>query len=262
MKKSKENEVQFLEREEKDVKFYEIYGSSNVAEMCMLDEKYKAIHPFVRCKDFIQDLFWLVRQPIITDKLKEVTTHGFKTGSFIQYPLINRDIYRVGIRFRTEGQSFRTFTEEHGTQVAAVLNHLEKIFEFPLSNVFLNKTEEIAVFEFSPKWTEEPYLLSLYLLLIRLILLDDTDVLTNVTDGKDYLLKYPERKSGYDAGLIRRGDYIINKLFNKEQPKQGWDFYSTFQSIHHNSGIVSFSNYLKQIELKKSNAAAKEAIPG
>ena len=262
MRKVKENEVIFLEREEKNVKFYEIYGSSNVAEMCMLDDKYKAIHPQVRCKDFIQDLFWLVRQPEITKELKESFTHGFQTGAFIKYPLVNRDIYRVGIRFRTEGQSFRTFTEEHREASQLVLNHLEKMFEFPLSNVLLSKSKQEMVFEFSPKWTEEPYLVSLYLLIIRLISLDDTEVLKSVTDIKEYLLKYPERKSGNDASFIKRSDYILNKLFNKEHPKQGWDFYTSFSGVHHSSGIVSFSSYLKQIELKKENDAAKEAISG
>lgn len=261
-KKTKENEVIFLEREEKDVQFYEIYGSSNVAEMCMLNDKYKAIHPQVRCKDFIQDLFWLVRQPEITKELKENFTHGFQTGAYISYPLINRDIYRVGIRFRTEGQTFRTFTEEHREASHSVLNHLEKMFEFPLSNVFLSKTKKEMVFEFSPKWTKEPYLVSLYLLLIRLISLDDTEVLKSVTDVKEYLTKYPERKSGNDAGFIKRSEFILDKLFNKEQPKQGWDFYTSFNGVHHSSGIVSFSSYLKQIELKKKNDEAKEAVPG
>ena len=53
-KKTKENEVIFLEREEKDVQFYEIYGSSNVAEMCMLNDKYKA--KYLRRTKFFQIL--------------------------------------------------------------------------------------------------------------------------------------------------------------------------------------------------------------
>ena len=252
-KKNKIN-VKFLEREDANVVFHEIYSSSNVTEFCMLDEDYKAIHPQIRCKDYLQDLFWVVRQK----ELKSGVVYGFNAFSFLKYPLIDRDIYRVGIRFRTEGQVFETVEDKHLHSMRSVLNQLEDILEFPTSNVFVDESEKIIVCEFDKEWVKYPYLLSLYLLLIRILSREKVEVLQKIKDIKKYLLEYPAKHSGNDAMNLKKGSFILNKIFEKEFPEQPWDFYKNLYDIHDNSGIATYSSYLNTL---KQQQDAKKLIP-
>lgn len=257
MPEKKGIKVNFLER--KNEHFIESYYANKVTEFCMLDDDFNAIHPQVRCKDYIQDLFWIVRNPNLSEDKKNEIIYGFKASNYLKYPLIDKDIYRVGIRFRTEGQVFETISEERTALIASRLKDLEDRLEFPTSNVFVDESKQILVFEFNPKWVEKPYLLSFYLLFIRILFTETVENLNKITDIKEYLQKYPASKSGYDASFINKSTFLLDLMFNKEFPEQLWTSYDDVKSMHNTSGIVSYSNYLKELSAQKSKN--EKALP-
>jgi len=254
-------EAKFLEREEAKVKFSEVYGSENVIEYCFLDEEYKAVHPQVRCKDFIQDLFWMSRLLKSTSdekklaQLKTTVVYGFKPYDFCSnYPFVDRDYYRVGIRFRTKGQDFRIFEEQQSASAIRLINQIETGLEFPTSIVSLSKKRNIIIFEFSSKWSETPYMMSFYLLLVRLVTKLSPVELDKIENFQEYILNYPKSNSGNDARIIVDSLYLLEKIFNKEKiQEQTWEEYESISSVHNNSGISSFSKLIKKTdEMKKS----------
>ena len=260
-------EVIFLEREEAKVHFTESYGSNNVSEYCFLDENNKALHPQVRCKDYIQDLFWtskLIQSNSDDNELQKLKTnqvYGFKPFLYCEtYPFIDRDLYRVGIRFRTEGQNFRQYDNTHVELAQQLISRIETGFEFPISKVSLSSSGEILIFEFSSKWTTTPYLLSLYLLLIRVLNKASIEEMKAIDSFEDYLLTYPNKNSGNDASNLAGALYLLEKLFKQRVfPEQKWEDYKTINDIHNNSGISSFSKFLKKAEELK--ATDKKSIP-
>ena len=143
--------------------------------------------------------------------------------------------------------------------IASRLKDLEDRLEFPTSNVFVDESKQILVFEFNPKWVEKPYLLSFYLLFIRILFTETVENLNKITDIKEYLQKYPASKSGYDASFINKSTFLLNLMFNKEFPEQLWTFYDDVRSMHNTSGIVSYSNYLKELSTQKKKN--EKALP-
>lgn len=260
-------QVTFLEREVAKVHFIESYGSNNVSEYCFLDEDNKPLHPQVRCKDYIQDLFWtskLIQSTSDENELQKLRTNqvcGFKPFLYCEtYPFIDRDLYRVGIRFRTEGQNFRQYDNMHVELAQQLISRIETGFEFPISKVSLSNSGEILIFEFSSRWTTTPYLLSLYLLLIRVLNKASIEEMKAIDSFEDYLLTYPSKNSGNDASNLAGALYLLEKLFKqREFPQQKWEDYKTINDIHNNSGVSSFSKFLKKAEELK--ATGEKSIP-
>lgn len=257
----------FLEREVSNVKFMEIYGANNVSEYCFFDEDNNPLHPQVRCKDYIQDLFWtskIIQSTNNKDELKILENneiYGFKPWLYCEsYPFIDRDFYRVGIRFRTEGQNFRQYDNTHVELAQELISRIETGFEFPISKVSLSNSGEVLIFEFSSRWTTTPYLLSLYLLLIRILNKASIEEMKAIDNFEDYLLTYPNNNSGNDASNIANSLYLLEKLFKEKNfPEQNWEDYNTIRDIHNNSGISSFSKFLKKAEELK--ATGEKSIP-
>ena len=262
-------EVKFLEREEAKVSFIEAYSAFNVSEYCFLDENNKPLHPQVRCKDYIQDLFWmskLIDSNSDNNKIEEFKNtiiYGFKPYNYcILYPFINRDFYRVGIRFRTEGQNFRQYDNKHVELAQQIIIQIETSFEFPTSKVSLSKSKEILIFEFSSKWTTMPYLVSLYLLLIRVLSKASIEDMESIEDFKQYLLDYPKSKSGNEAQNLAGGSFLLKKLFKENIfPEQKWEDYKTINEIHNDSGVSSFSKFLKAFENQKKSQKEPQVMP-
>lgn len=260
------NKIRFLERDDNKEKFYEVYNASNVAEYCMLNEELNAIHPQVRCKDYIQDLFWMSRlikkgERDLTD-LKEMEIYGFNSYKYcVNYSFVDKDYYRVGIRFRTEGQNFRIFDDMFTSCVIKLLNQLETNFEFPTSEISLNETKDIMMFKFSSKWTEQPYLVSLYLLLIRVLINIDPLKIESIKSFEAYLLEYPKKNAGSDARILNDSTLLLTKFFGKEKiPKQNWEDFKDINDIHNNSGVSSFSKLIKRLEFLKSAKTSEDKV--
>ena len=165
---------------------------------------FNAIHPQVRCKDYIQDLFWIARNPNLSEDKKNEIVYGFKASNYLKYPLIDRDIYRVGIRFRTEGQVFETISEERTAMIASRLKDLEDRLEFPTSNVFVDESKQILVFEFNPNGLKNLICYHFIFYLLEILFTETVENLNKITDIKEYLQKYPASKSGYDASFINK----------------------------------------------------------
>lgn len=269
-----EKEIKFLEREEEGVKLSEVYPNNHVTEYCFLDENDIAIHPQVRCKDYIQDLFWVSKlidcSKSTSDKnihrlvqsLEDEDIYGFNPYKYcIKYPFINRDSYKVGIRFRTEGQNFRQYTIQYAGFAQSLLKFIETSFEFPYSKVSLSTSKEILIFEFSSSWTKTPYLLSLYLLLIRLLSKSSEEEMKSIKDFKKWLLEYPGKNSGNDAQNLHGAEFLLNTIFKENIfPEQKWEDYKSLRSIHNNSGISSFSKFLKILENQSKKEPAMVTI--
>jgi len=260
-------EVIFLEREEANVHFTESYGANNVSEYCFLDKENKPLHPQVRCKDYIQDLFWttkLIQSTSDENELQKLRTnqvYGFKPWLYCEsYPFIDRDFYRVGIRFRTEGQNFRQYDNTHVELAQQLISRIETGFEFPISKVSLSNSGEVLIFEFSSRWTTTPYLVSLYLLLIRILNKASIEEMKAIDNFEEYLLTYPNKNSGNDAVNLAGALYLLEKLFKEKVfPEQKWEDYKTINDIHNNSGVSSFSKFLKKTEELK--ATGEKSIP-
>lgn len=255
-----EIEVKFKERENRDF-FNEAYSSSNVAEYCLLDEKYEAIHPQVRCKDYFQDLFWLDNQIFDNKEEREKAinskedVYGFVPINYLtEYSLKNKDVYRVGIRFRTKGQDFRQFELTRQELAQSLMGQIETSLEFPTSNIFIDKSKEIMVFEFSNNWVQKPYLLSFYLLLSRMLSTIPEEELSKIEDFVNYLLEYSKKNSNTSASILKNSAFLLNKMFiEKELPEQTWESYKSMNSLHDASGVASYSMLLKRTEeLSKS----------
>ena len=248
MKELKNVNVQFLERKSGTDSFIEAYQASSVTEYCLLDDEYCAIHPQVRCKDYLQDLFWIAytEKNIKEEEKKDKgRIYGFYPFSYDTSQLKNKELYKVGIRYREKnGQTIKNLDLDKCLKIKSILNDFEKSIDFPLSDVKTDLVHNILVFEFNSKWTTKPYLLSFYLLIIR-ILFTEEDLNFSGKKFLKYLLDFPSKKSGNDSSILRKSEYLLKKFISKEFPEQSWNAYNNLYNIHDTSGISSYSGYLK-----------------
>ena len=134
------------------------------------------------------------------------------------------------------------------------MGQIETSLEFPTSNIFIDKSKEIMVFEFSNEWAKKPYLLSFYLLLSRMLSTIPEEELSKIEDFVSYLLEYSKKNSNTSASILKNSAFLLNKMFiEKELPEQTWESYKSMNSLHNVSGVASYSMLLKKTEeLSKS----------
>lgn len=242
MKKKENVSINFLEREP-GIGFVEAYSNKNVYEFCLLDDSLNGVHHQVRCKDYLQDLFWY---QFTKQYPNDVQIFGFYPKSYNNFKLTDREWYNIGIRFRTEGQEFEQFSKDIVDRVQYYINEIESILEFPMSTFYLDKNKKAILSTFSYKWTKKPYLLSLYLLLFRLLTnyskkndLKDMNVF-------DFLKGLPEKETGNDMRHLKNCSIMLDLLREKKFPKQNWGDYKTINEVHSATGVSSYSIVLNR----------------
>lgn len=194
----------------------------------------RTIHPIIFCKDFISDIFWLNHQRKAGRKIGGITIYKFRY--FRKLDLLSMPSYQLYVQ--DYGQSGR------GEALQNFLNEAEIRANFPYSTVQpLSETEYLVTFD--KAWAEYPYLLSLFLLFVRVGTSYDN------SDFFDYLDEFSKKvitayANSSDPAMIRAVKPIINGLFkNQELYEDSWLTYDDVMYHHNYKGVVNFTSALQ-----------------
>jgi hypothetical protein len=188
----------------------------------LLNNEYIAQHRPIRCKDFFQDLIWAEKQK------QSASIYGFTwkpTGKV----LTNKTLL-IGVK--DEGKDIGVKAKN----CQKLLNKLEAILKYPKSKCIPDDTGKAIVTRFSTKWTEVPYVFSLFTLLLRAGLAYNNepleDFFKNSGSNKDIPMN--------DRGYLNTGMPKITKLLEGHVYKQRYEDYASISSIHNSSGICNY----------------------
>lgn len=195
--------------------------------------KGKTIHPLVTCKDFISDVFWLNYQRKITEKTG-ISIYDFHHRRKIE--LLSQDTHELYVT---------NYPENVGTNLQNFLNEVEVTLRIPYSTVSVANGGYVVSFD--KAWREYPYLLSLFLLFVRI-------------GGKyqneeffDYIDSYISGKvcintlNLNDASYLKQALPLIKELMlNQFHFVDDWFSYNDVYSHHNFKGVVCFTEHLKK----------------
>jgi hypothetical protein len=189
----------------------------------LLDENYKARHRPIRCKDFFQDVIWGEQ------KKETASIYGFSwkgDGS-----LLTKKKLVIGVK--DEGKDIG----EKAKNCQSLLNQFEKILKIPKSKCIPDSTGTAIATEFSIKWTEVPYIFSLFTLMLRAGLGYNNEPLeeffTNAVKNQNIPMN--------DRNYINQGLVKIKELLKGVKRPQTYEQYGSVSQIHNYSGIVNFN---------------------
>ncbi len=202
----------------------EIYSTtSDVAELAFIDDKNNSIIGPVRCKDFFQDVFW----GEYLNKKEEVGIYGFKympTGEFHQ-----QETHRVAMK---NDNAKDIYIGKHMNNLVKLLNEFETNNDVPLSKVESANEDKVIIVEFNKFWTTQPYLTSLFFMLLRIgILYTETTI--------DEFITNLQKTNSKDSMYIKSAKEKILNIYKGNLYVQEWGDYTTISSVHNESGIVS-----------------------
>lgn len=217
-------------------------GHGNITSQFALFDKEKGeiITPFVKCKDFLGDVFW--------SNIKKLAgnIYGFKWSPGEDKGVLDKDrLFIVLRKLKSDGQ-FEKSTEDEMNGIITLINKFETANKFTLSTAELCDESINVIVEFDKKWTEIPYLWSAFLLLLRIGFKYDkvTDVQTHYINEANYL-------SRNDVMYMRTAKAVIKDLEEGFiDNTQKYENYAAIGSIHNGSGVVSWTPQYKRPEQK------------
>lgn len=189
----------------------------------MLDKDFVAMHRPIRCKDFFQDLIWA------ETKKQTGSIYGFSwapTGE-----ILNQKKLMIGVK--DEGKDIG----EYAKNCQKLLNQFETILKYPKSTCKADETGKAVVTTFSTKWTEVPYIFSLFTLMLRTGLGYKNEDLLQFFSSAGANQNIPMN----DRQYIKSGLPKIKELLNGVTRQQTYTQYDSIGQIHNNSGIVNFN---------------------
>lgn len=214
----------------------EIYSSG--LKMCLMLNG-RNIHTPIYCKDFISDIFWM--------------NHCRKAGVEFQTSIYNFTYSRKVDLFKFK--EFQLFlylpsSDLHpfGENLQNFLNEAEVRINIPYSTVVpaVADNSNGLIITFDKAWTELPYLLSLFLIFVRV------GLKYNNSDFIEYLEGYSEsfcvsNANINDVGYLKKSMHVIKRIFlNQEVFNESYLDYKNISSCHNHSGIVALANKTKK----------------
>lgn len=149
----------FLERK---AHLAEIYGNKNVIEFSLLFNN-KPIHPFLRCKDFYNELIvsWFIN--------KHYSIYDFKTEDYKEYKdILNTKESKLVLRWRNNLEEIdNSYFKELKLSKKIINQFLKKLYLPPIK--IRNHKKEGIVFTFNTQYLHYPPFFSLLTEFIRLV---------------------------------------------------------------------------------------------
>lgn len=239
----------------------------------LLNDKNEPFHPYFKCKDYFQDLFLyyhLYNDGHVKETSKEI--FGFNPENFFKEIISIKENFKICLKIKKETEKVNETSEkldvESINETVRTLNYFEELLNFPLTTYEITEDFTTAIFNFSKSWTDYPYLISLYLLLLRGSLRRQIDkheaiVLKNLDTFEDFLksiydiLNTDENKAYLflkDKKSFYKSKEIIEIVLSKEiVPYETWEKYSNnLQNCHMNSGSVAVSGQIKILNKTKN----------
>lgn len=189
----------------------------------LLDKDYKARHRPIRCKDFFQDMIWGEK------KKQTASIYGFSwTGNG---DLLKQKKLVIGVK--DEGKNIA----DKAKNCQSLLNQFETILKIPKCKCVPDSTGKAVATEFSVKWTEVPYIFSLFTLMLRAGLGYNNEPLEEFFSKAGANQNIPMN----DRQYITQGLPKIKELLKGTKRAQTYEQYASVGQIHNSSGIVNFN---------------------
>jgi hypothetical protein len=202
-------------------------------QYAILDNNGDIRHKPIRCKDYIQDVYW-------SEILKKgaITQYGFKWDGNNTNPVSKQDKVSV-VLISDNGVSLQQYKDN----LQNLLNIIENTLDIPNSEVINSSScDKDIIVTYDNKWSEKPYLLSMLYLLMRVGLYYKRNN-NDIYEVVDYLTNKNTNLLSNDIQQllsINKNKKFEELFINNELPKQKWSDYKDTSSIHNNSGIMSF----------------------
>lgn len=219
----------------KEIKFdynlSEAYSSG--IKYAILDAEGNIRHKPIRCKDYIQDLYWSE----ILNK-GEIKQYGFKWDGNNTNPVSKQD--KVSVVLISDNE---TSLQQYKDNLQNLLNIVENTLDIPNSEVINSSScDKDIIVIYDNKWSEKPYLLSMLYLLMRIGLYYKRNN-NDIYEVVDYLINKNANLLTNDVQQllsINKNKKFEELFINNELQEQKWSDYDTTSNIHNNSGIMSF----------------------
>jgi len=195
--------------------------------------------PFVQCKDFISDVFWSNKMQ------KDITIFGFKWKNNSDEGILNKPRLSIAVKkVRVNGVK-EEITKEEILGIMALINPIDKANSFTRTIPRLCEDNKHIIVNFDKKWTDIPYTLSAFLLLLRIGF---------KYDGKSNVEEFYKNVENFlstnDAMYMRTATSIIKDMQNGYiDSSQTYEQYKEINSVHGSSGIVAYARKYKKPEL-------------
>jgi hypothetical protein len=207
----------------------EIYSQSDFLLEFSIIYRNRILFPFVKCKDFIQDFIFIENK-----KFKDVRRiYGFKWK--------NKDIIDKSKRFQIGCKQTNNKANTYESIISSLkfIRQIEKHLGLSSTIVKKYKNKNIICLSIDKEWVKHPYLISLYLTLLR----DNENIEKfniSIESFNDCITKikiHPFVKYSKVLNIILENKNIS---FDSEKYKLvNWDSIGTTDEAH-NSGVLSF----------------------
>src|SRR5574343_142887 len=199
-------------------------------------------HPFVRCRDYLQDAIWMVRY----NKNSKEDTYGFTYNPY-DWPRITThpNIYMAVKTTKTKALPISK----------KLLNFFEKEEGLPLTKLYTTDKPGIFLFKSPSDWVESTFTVSMYSYLIRCGL----QVQGNFQTKEELIKEIKTQTTGNDQNYARTTADKLFKIFHHRKEIgfssvniSHWGNYT----VHNSGGIQALCNfYLENGELKRKAKA-------
>lgn len=210
------------------------HGKREVQFAFMNHKTGKTITPFVRCKDYFNDMFWCYHQK------NSCNVCGFSWDSDRERELLSEKTLWVAVRLRDRDKTKEHFdiTEKEFKGVTAIVSQFSEKLGFKAPEFEMDDTNKYIIIGFDRAWTEIPYLNSALFLLIRMGFTYER------TDDPVKFFEKAEFISPNDTGYYRSAKKRLSDMFEgKVDKNQTYALYSSGSAAHGSSGIVAYSQY-------------------
>jgi hypothetical protein len=209
------------------------HGNREV-RFAFINEKGVNITPFVKCKDYFNDMFWSnkVNKPI--NIFGFVWMPGQDKGEL--------DKPRLSIAIRTEtGRKLVPITEEEKSSIISMLINFSDRLGY---GDIVGESEEDGghfIVHFDKRWTEIPYVNSAFFLLIRAAFGFDPgkEPLEYLTSDKSRFVSFNDQSYLKSVKVRQKFEDLYKGNVDKSQKYEDYNN----GNIHNGSGVVGYQNY-------------------
>ena len=215
-------------------------------EYAFVSEDGRQCHPFVYCKDFLQDAVW----GQLHNKAAGIYGFSFNPAAM---PPVYLERFTILLRFNRRD----TFPKEIISNTLPLLHMIEKVKGYEPCTIdsvgkFQGTGSEVFLLSADKRWLHAPPLLSFYTLAIRVGLTYDGSTLeeffSKVKDGKVSCLSGNDRS--YTTSALKITDKLLKTseqdLFGGEMAKN-YPPGINISSLHNSTGVVASSGGSKGI---------------
>lgn len=210
-------------------------------KMAFINDKGETITPFVKCKDYFNDMFWSNKTG------NKVTIYGFNWTPNQDEGVLSKDTLRVAIKkvvtrdLDGNGENkIIKLTEDNVKSLDAFFKQVQKKLKFKKTKFSLCENNDHIIIELDKKWTEIPYINSAFFLFVRIgLTFDPSSTIMEFYKDKNQKKFTSSLDYGYFYNVTNRIQHILD---GKIDESQNYDQY-THGNIHSGSGIVGYSNY-------------------